>query len=467
MRVEGITIAEAADGLRNGSLSPVELTELSLQQIAKWNPSINAFITVTEKEARRDARQAEELIRRGEYLGSLHGIPIALKDLFETAGIRTTGGSKILANNVPSTDAVVVRMLREQGAVIIGKTNLHEWAVGATNINPHYGPTRNPWNLNMVPGGSSGGSAAALAARMCLGALGTDTGGSIRIPASACGVVGLKPTHGLVSLTGVMPFSWSLDHAGPMALNVEDCAILLDAISGYDPEDPESVRRPNVGGKYRDSIHDTLDRLRIAVPRNHFFDSIPEEIHRTVHDAIKILEKSGAHVSEVSYPNIEEDERAGTIIRLAEGATIHHQDLVERKAEIGSDVVDRLERGLRVPVMEYVLAKRIQAKKIRLRSRIFEEFDILVTPTLPIEPPPILGTDSVQAAGELTKFTSAFNLAGLPAISIPCGLSRNGLPIGLQLVAGHWKESYLLSAAHSYEEATEWKNKKPNLLRNS
>jgi aspartyl-tRNA(Asn)/glutamyl-tRNA(Gln) amidotransferase subunit A len=463
MRIEGMTLARAADGISSGSLSPVGLVQLFLQQIEKQNPAINAFITVTQKEAQRDAREAENLIRSGKYIGPLHGIPIAVKDIFETAGIRTTGGSKILTSYVPTTDAAVVRRLREEGAVIIGKTNLHEWAVGATNINPHFGTTRNPWDMNRVPGGSSGGSAAALAAGMCLGALGTDTGGSIRIPASACGVVGLKPTRGLVSLTGVMPFSWSLDHAGPMALDVQDCAMLLDAICGYDPEDPESVPRP-VSENYQDAIHNPVDDLRIAIPKEYFFESIRDEITHAVHDAVKILEKSGAHLSEVPYSDVAEDERAGSLIRLAEGATVHYHDLVERKAEIGPDVVERLERGLRVSIRDYALARRIQAEKVRLRARFFEEFDLLVTPTLPIEPPTIQGINSAWAAGELTRFTSPFNLVGLPAISIPCGFSRNGLPIGLQLVADHWKESNLLSAAHFYEQATSWRDKRPNLF---
>jgi aspartyl-tRNA(Asn)/glutamyl-tRNA(Gln) amidotransferase subunit A len=465
MRIEELTLGGAAESIRLGKLSPVELVQLSLRQIAERNPTVNAFITVAEQEALRAAREAEDLVKRGKYLGPLHGIPIAVKDLFETAGIRTTGGSKLQANYVPTADATVVRELHEHGAVIVGKTNLHEWAVGATNVNPHFGATRNPWDLNRVPGGSSGGSAAALASRMCLGALGTDTGGSIRIPASACGLVGLKPTRGLVSLTGVMPFSWTLDHAGPMALNVEDCAILLDAINGYDPYDPESVPRPTEN--YQASIHDPIDDLRIAVPKNYFFESIPDEIRSAVQGAIKVLEKSGAQVSEVSYSAVEEDTKTASIIRLAEGATIHHHDLLEKKSEIGSDVVERLETGLQVSVTEYVLARRVQAEKTRLRARFFEEFDLLVTPTLPIEPPPILGTDSIKAAGELTKFTVTFNLTGSPAISIPCGFSRNGLPIGLQLIASLWKESTLFSAAHYYEQATDWKNRQPGLLRNS
>ena len=459
--IEELTLGGTAEEIKTGNLSPVELTQHFLRRIRQVNPEVNAFLTVPEERALRDAHQAEDLIRRGKYLGPLHGIPVAVKDLFETAGIRTTGGSRILANHVPTTDAVVVRRLREQGAVIIGKTNLHEWAVGATNINPHFGSTRNPWDLDRVPGGSSGGSAAALVTRMCLGALGTDTGGSIRIPAAACGVVGLKPTRGLVSLTGVMPFSWSLDHAGPMALNVRDCAMLLDAISGYDPNDPESVSRPTE--KYQQSLDKPIDGLRVAVPKNYFFDSIDSSVDHAVHEAIKILEKSGAHVSEVLYPDVEEDVKASSLIRLAEGATIHQHEIVERKSEIGSDVLERLERGLKISVTEYALAKRTQAIKTRMRAQFFEDFDLLVTPTIPIEPPTILGTDSAQVAGELTKFTSPFNLAGLPAISIPCGFSRNWLPIGLQLVAGPWKEPILLSAARCYQEAMSWSKKRPNI----
>jgi aspartyl-tRNA(Asn)/glutamyl-tRNA(Gln) amidotransferase subunit A len=461
VKIEELTLADAAEGIRSGEISPVELTLLFLQRIARLNPLINAFLTVAEAQALRDAREAENLVKMGKYLGPLHGIPIAVKDMFETAEIRTTGGSKILADYIPSTDAVVVRKLREQGAVIIGKTNLHEWAVGVTNINPHYGPTRNPWDLDRVPGGSSGGSAAALAARMCLGALGTDTGGSIRIPSAACGIVGLKPTRGLVSLTGVLPFSWSLDHAGPMALNVQDCAILLDAISGYDPDDPKSVPRQTVEN-YRETMHRPIDGLRIALPNDQYFESI-DAIRRAIHDAVRVFERLGAQISETSYRDMEEDAKVSSIIRVVEGATVHSRELAERTSEIGIDVVERLERGLRIPVTEYAFAKRTQAMKYRLRARFFEETDLLLTPCIPIEPPYISGVDPVQVAVELTKFTSPFNLAGFPAISVPCGFSRTGLPMGLQLVAAHWNESTLLSAAYSYEQATDWRNKRPNL----
>lgn len=462
MKFEELTLARAADEMRSGVLSPVELTEFSLKRIDQLNPTINAILTVSREQALREARDAEDRIKTGRYLGPLHGIPIAIKDIFETAGIRTTAGSKILTNHVPATDAVCVRKLREHGAVIIGKTNLHEWALGVTNNNPHFGPTRNPWALDRVPGGSSGGSAAAVAAGMCLGSLGTDTGGSIRIPSSACGIVGLKPTRGLVSLRGVIPLSWSLDHAGPMAVTVEDCALLLDVISGYDPDDPESAARPTAGS-YLESIRDPIEGLRIALPTNYFFESADDDVRRAVHDAAKVLEKVGGYVSEISYRDVQEDAKAAGIVLLVEAAAIHHRDMLERKSEIGSDVAERLEKGQQASVVEYAYAKRAQATKYRVRARFFEEFDLLISPTLAIEPSPILGTDAVKAAKELTRLTCPFNLAGLPAISIPCGFSRNGLPIGLQLVAAHWNESLLLRAAYSYQEATRWRNAKPQL----
>ena len=460
MKFEELTLSQAATAITCGEVSSVELTQLLLQRIAKWNPSINAFIAVTGERALRDASQTDSQLKAGKYLGQLHGIPIAVKDLFETAGLRTTGGSRILANYVPSVDATVVRKLREQGAVLIGKTNLHEWAVGATNINPHYGSTRNPWDPSRVPGGSSGGSAATLAARMCLGALGTDTGGSIRIPSAACGVVGIKPTHGLVSTAGVMPFSWSMDHVGPMARNVEDCAILLDVISGYDPTDPESAQRATEE-KYHNSVHRSIGGLRIAVPKNYFFDAMDDDVKRAVEGAVKTFEKSGANVSEITFPEVEEDVKASALIRLAEGATVHRKDLIERRSEIGSDVLERLDWGLQVSLTDYVHAKRVQALRTRARAQFFEAYDLLVTPTIPIEPPIIEGLNSVQAARELVRFTVPFNLAGLPAISIPCGFSRNRLPIGLQLVAGHWKEAFLFATAHSYEAMTDWTHKTP------
>lgn len=407
-----------------------------------------------------EAKSSESRIRKGQYLGPLDGIPIAVKDIFETAGMRTTAGSKILADNVPAADATSVKKLRDCGAVIIGKANLHEWALGVTSNNPHFGTVRNPWDIERVPGGSSGGSAAALAAGMCLGALGTDTGGSIRIPSAACGIVGLKPTRGLVSLRGVMPLSWSLDHAGPMALTVEDCAVMLDAISGYDPDDPESAAQPTEVS-YRASVHQPVEGLRIALPTNYFFESIDEDVERAVHSAVKVFEKLGASVSEVSYPDVQEDVKAAGIILLAEAATIHQHDIEQRSSEIGSDVMQRLKKGQEVSVFDFVRAKRTQATQCSLRERFFEKFDIMVTPTLPMEPPLILGTDAVKTAKELTRFTSPFNLAGLPAISIPCGFSRSGVPIGLQLVAAHWNEAALLSAAYAYQESTSWRKAKP------
>lgn len=460
MNVENLTLIKAAEQIERGELSPVELTEAFLQRIQKLNPTVNAFITITEQEALRDARKAEKEIRRGEYRGALHGIPVAIKDLFETADIRTTAGSKILVKNIPSSDATAVAKLRSKGAIVIGKTNLHEWAWGVTNDNPHFGATKNPWALDRIPGGSSGGSAAALSARMCLGALGTDTGGSIRIPAAICGVVGMKPTVGLVSVKGVIPLSWSLDHAGPMALTATDLTILLSAIAGYDEDDPASVERPSV--TYETEADRGVSGLRFAVPENYFFEAIHNDVQRAVSNAIKTFEKLGAHISEVTLANIKEDATANKTIGGAEGSA-NLRKYLDRKSDLGHDVVERLEKGLNTSLQDYVLARRIQLEKRRTRALLFKRFDVLVTPTVPEDPPLREGLNGNNATIIFNRFTSPFNLTGLPAISIPCGFSSNGLPIGMQLVAAPYNESTLLRAARAYENATEWHLRKPTL----
>lgn len=462
MNVENLTLTSAAEQIERGLLSPVELTEAFLQRIQKLNPTVNAFITVTEQKALSEARRAETEIREGKYRGVLHGIPVAIKDIFETAGVRTTAGSKILAEYVPSIDSTAVTRLYQNGAIMIGKTSLHEWALGVTNINPHFGTTKNPWSLERISGGSSGGSATALSSRMCLGALGTDTGGSIRIPASACGIVGIKPTRGLVSLRGVIPLSWSLDHSGPMALTVRDLASLLDVIAGYDEDDPESAERSR-GPSYSSALEQDAEKLRIAVPKDYFFDGIDEDIETAVRGAVKTFDKLGAIVSEHSYEDAKGDARTSGIILLSEADVIHRQHTTERRSDIGRDVLARLETGRRTTLHDYVRARRIQIEKRRERALFFRNIDILLTPTLPVEPPAREGLDAVKTAAMLTSLTSPFNLTGLPAISLPCGFSSKGLPIGMQLVAAHWNEPVLFRAAHAYENATDWHKRKPNL----
>lgn len=461
MQISDLTLAAAAEQLERREISPVELTEGFIERIKKLNPTINAFITVTEQEALNDARRAEREIHGGKYFGPLHGIPIAVKDVFETAGVRTTAGSKILERNIPRRDATVVAKLRKSGAIMIGKANLHEWALGVTNNNPHYGATRNPWSPDRIPGGSSGGSASALAAHFCLGAIGSDTGGSIRIPASACGVVGIKPTVGLVSLHGVWPLSWSLDHAGPMTLTIMDLSILLEAIAGYDEDDPTSTQRPK-NTSYATEMKQGLDGLRLAVPANYFFDDVQDDVRRAIRSAVKKFEELGATVTEVRLEGIEEDRMANRLIIAAEAATIHRERLKNR-SDFGGDVLERLESGLRVSLQDYVQARRTQDARRRAHSLFFKDYDALITPTLPRDPPLIEGLNAVDAARDLTKFTAPFNLTGLPAISLPCGFSSNSLPIGMQLVANHWNESGLLRIAYAYESATDWHKRKPHL----
>jgi aspartyl-tRNA(Asn)/glutamyl-tRNA(Gln) amidotransferase subunit A len=462
VKVDVLTLAGAAEQIERGEISPVELTEAFLERIRRLNPMLNAFITVTEEEALRDARQAEKEIRDGKYRGPLHGIPVAIKDMFDTAGIRTTAGSRILAQNIPSSDATAVARLRENGAVVVGKANLHEWAFGVTNDNPHFGATKNPWDIDRIPGGSSGGSAVAVSARMCLGALGTDTGGSIRVPASACGIVGIKPTRGLVSVRGVIPLSWSLDHAGPMALTTRDLAILLFVIAGYDEADPVSVQR-SIPVNYEVEMCKGVQGLRIAVPTNHFFDAIDDDVQKAVRNAIVTFEHLDASITEIAFEKVEEDPATNRIILGAEASTLHLEHLNSSRSNIGNDVLERLRRGLETSPQDYVLARRIQDERRRARALFFEKFDVLVTPTIPSDPPVREGLNAVNTSGNLTRFTSPFNLTGLPAISIPCGFSRKGLPIGMQLVAKHWNEALLFRAAFAYENATGWYKQKPNL----
>ena len=428
------------------------LVEAHLARIEALEPQLNCFITLTPELARQQARQAEQEVRAGAYRGPLHGIPLALKDLFETAGVRTTAGSSFFAENVPEHDAHVVERLRAAGAVLLGKTNLHEIALGVTNENPHFGATCNPWDLRAIPGGSSGGSAAALAAGLCLGALGTDTGGSIRIPAALCGVVGLKPTRGRVSLRGVIPLSWNLDHAGPMARSVRDAALLLGVLAGYDPDDPWSVDRP---------AEDTLADLeagvqgwRVALAADDYFTDpavVDEQVLQAVRQAAQAFAEMGAQVEEAAFPGARQAARTNGLITPSDGAAFHRERLQANPDGFGADVLARLRTGAAYTCTEYSLARQAQAILRHQFGQFFKDYDLLLTPTVPI-PAPVRGSaDAVERANLLTRFTAPFNLSGLPALSVPCGLTREGLPVGLQLVARPWAEARLLRAGWAFE----------------
>ncbi len=459
MELTSLTLSEAAHLIAQRQVSPLELTRAHLARIDQLDPQVNSFITLTADSALRSAQDAEDALQTGRALGPLHGIPLALKDLYETSGVRNTIGSKFLAGYVPETDAAVVHMLKAAGAVLIGKLNMHEIALGVTNVNPHYGDCRNPWDLARIAGGSSGGSAAALAAELCLGSLGSDTGGSIRIPSSLCGVVGLKPTFGRVSLRGVHPLSWNLDHAGPMARRVRDAALLLQVIAGYDVDDPFSVNAP---------VEDYLARLeegvrgwRVGLASDDFFTDASAEVVGAVQEAAKKFESLGAKVSEVEIPGGRDAARANGLMTISDAAAVHYERLQTRPEDYGPDVYQRLRTGAATKVNEYILARRTQTLMRRRFEDFFAGYDVLLTPTTPVVATSREGSDAVERAPQLTRFTAPFNLTGLPAISLPCGFTREGLPIGLQIVARPWAEVNLLRAAHAYEAATEWHLRKP------
>ncbi len=456
------SIAEIASLYRRGEISPVELTRFLLDRITRLNPRLNAYLTVCEEQALEQAARAESALpgrRRGKTardLGPLHGIPISLKDNIYTAGIRTTAGSKILHDFVPLRDAPVVTALKRAGAIVLGKTNMHEFAYGTTCNNPHYGPVRNPWDETRIAGGSSGGSAAALAAGLCYGSIGTDTGGSIRIPSSLCGVVGLKPGLGRVSAEDVIPLSPTLDVVGPLARSVEDVALLLRPILTRGANERSLPPRKFPSPRAR--------RAKLGIPREFFFDVVSSDVQLAFDRAIRILKKGGASIKEISLPLLTETEDAGNQIAWAE-ATLYHQQagwFPERFADYGEDVRLRIEMGTQVSAVAYLKALQTREKFIAAFHLALEdaEVDALVVPTTPITAPPI-GEESTSVSGTLhptrgllLRLNRPANLAGVPAISVPCGLSEHGLPIGLQFIAAVTDEPLLLELARHFEQAS-------------
>lgn len=429
-----MTIAEAAQALRSRRVSSVELTRQCLDQIAKLNPLLNAFITVTGDSALERAQDLDRELARGVDRGPLHGIPIAHKDLMWTAGVRTTSGSKIFADLVPDVDAPVVKKLADAGAVMVGKAGLHELAYGITSDNPHFGTIRNPRNPEHSPGGSSGGSAVAVAARMAYIATGTDTGGSIRVPASFCGVAGLKPTYGLVDRRGVQPLGLSLDHVGPLARTVADVRIALDAMS-------DAVRRKPAPASLRE--------IRIGLPEDFYFDTILPEVKAAVQKAARRAEELGVRVIPVQVPDIEALNRVGLVILLSEAAAVH-QAHRGRRGDFGTDVLALLDQGSLIPAADYVNAQRLRKLLLDEFHVLFRGIDCLLTPTTPITAPAIGDTEIVLNGVKhdtrmlTTRFVRGFNVLGFPALSIPCGASSEGLPIGLQMVARPFEENLLL-----------------------
>ena len=460
-----MTITELAPKLESGEISPVELTRQTLARIAKLEPSLNAFITVTEEHALAQARQAEAEIAAGNYRGPLHGIPYAAKDLFYTKGIKTTVGSKILADFVPDFDCAVVEKLTAAGAVMIGKAGLHEWAYGITSNNPHFGTIRNAWNTDHIPGGSSGGSATALAARLCSFSLGSDTGGSIRIPASFCSLVGLKATFGRISRYGVFPLAHTLDHAGPFGLTVRDTAHVYAALAGGDARDDSCAGRPLAAPAL--PREPRLDGKKIGVPRNFYYEQLHPEVEAAARKALAMLEGLGAELVDITVPDMEEFNAIGRLILLAEASSVHARRLEQRREDFGDDVRALFDQGRLVLATDYLNAQRRRRALVQAFNKLLSEVDVIVTPAIPV-PPAEIGQSTLTVEGTeynvrlaTTRIVRGLNLTGLPLLSVPCGFTEAGLPIGLQIIGGMWDEASILDVGHAYEQATDWHLRRP------
>jgi aspartyl-tRNA(Asn)/glutamyl-tRNA(Gln) amidotransferase subunit A len=448
-------IRAAAESLRARRVSAVELATAAINRIERQDGRLRAFITITAEQAMEEARQADHELASGVDRGPLHGIPIALKDLFATRGVRTTAGSRIYENFVPDYDATVVERLRAAGAVIFGKLNMHEMAYGITSANPHFGPVRNPWNPEHSPGGSSGGSAAAVATGMVYMAMGTDTGGSIRIPAAFCGVVGLKPTYGRVSRFGVLPLGWTLDHMGPLTRTVRDAALVLNAIAGPDPRDPTASRRP-----VPDFVPEpqcTIRGLRIGVPESFFFDRLDPDVEHAVRGAIARAESLGAAVRPVRLPDVAALNAVARVVLLSEASAVA-QPALDRRELFGPDVLALFDQGRLVPATDYINAQRLRRAMRREFGRLWHDIDCLITPTTPNTAPRI-GQTTVSLGGceedvrlATTRLVRGINALGYPALSIPCGVSGERLPIGAQIIGPPFEEARILRLGAALED---------------
>jgi aspartyl-tRNA(Asn)/glutamyl-tRNA(Gln) amidotransferase subunit A len=452
--ITSVTIQDASEQLRKKRISPVELTQACLARIERLNPTLNAFVTVTADSALATAREAEAEIQRGRWRGPLHGIPIALKDLVDTAGVRTTAASGVFKDRIPTQDADIVRRLKAAGTVILGKLNMHEFAYGASSVISYFGPVRNPWERSYSTGGSSGGSAAAVAAELCYCAIGSDTGGSIRQPAAYCGIVGLKPTYGRVSTQGVVPLSWSLDHVGPMTRTVMDAALTLEVIAGYDPDE-----------KPVQDLTAKTSTLNLGIPRALFYEGLHPEIQAAIETALSVLQKLTSNQREIEIPPVND---IALIVQRTQAYTYHWEYFSKTPELYHPDTLKRLKSGKDITTADYESARRKFDELRRSASNLFKTVDLIVTPTTPVPPftiSELLGDlDQLRAKELITvRNTRPFNLLGLPTVSIPCGFTKAGLPIGMQITGPTGGEATVLRLAYAYERATEWHKSRPTL----
>jgi aspartyl-tRNA(Asn)/glutamyl-tRNA(Gln) amidotransferase subunit A len=470
-----LSLADASRAIRQKSVTSRELTTACLRRIKQHNPQINALISVMDEEALAQAAALDAETREGIFRSPLHGIPVALKDAIDTAATRTTAASAQFENRIPSEDAEVVRRLRRAGAVIIAKTNLAEFSLSPSGASSHFGPVRNPWGLDRVTGGSSSGSAAATSMRMCFGALGTDSGGSVRIPAAWCGLVGLKPTHGLVSTTGIIPSVASLDTCGPMARRVEDVAMLFSEMVGYDALDVRSVERPKQD--YALAARQPVSQLRIAVPRHPFFDDVGPQIARSVEEALSEMAKLTRGIKDVSLANFTQPN--DVLINAAEVVAYHHTMLEQHPDKYTPTtrrilewcaryVEDKQQGTASAKLARYIEASATLERRRRTIDAAFTDFDVLAMPTMKSQPPPIeralqAERNTVEDALFSIENTMIFNVLGLPALTVPCGFSSEGLPIGFMICGPRFSEGRLLALAAAYEQSTQWHERMPGL----
>jgi aspartyl-tRNA(Asn)/glutamyl-tRNA(Gln) amidotransferase subunit A len=456
-----LTATELVQLMDAKQVSSEEVTRRFLERIELFDPLLRAFITIDADGALAQARAADS---RSGSRGPLHGIPVAVKDNIATRGLRTTAGSRVLADWIPTSDAPVVRRLKEAGAVILGKTNMHEFAYGGTCTNVEFGAVRNPWNTDHMPGGSSGGSGVAVAAGLATLAVGTDTAGSVRLPACQCGIVGLKPTYGRVSIQDVIPLAWSLDHVGPMTRGVADAALLLSVLAGWEAIDPTSRQLP-----LTDLVRPEqgIGGLRLGIPRAYFFDGLQPDVEAAIDHALEVLRDLGAELVEVEWPGVELSNSVTWTIVMAEASAYHRQWFRDRPAEYSAETRAHLELAETLPAADYVQAQRARSVLRHNVQAVLGGVDALVTPALAITSPRV-GQTTVTLGGKMKeinpvfiRLADPFNVTGLPAISVPCGFGTDGLPIGLQVAAAPFAELMVLRVARAYEQATVWHTKRP------
>ncbi|MCH8745853.1 MAG: Asp-tRNA(Asn)/Glu-tRNA(Gln) amidotransferase subunit GatA [Chloroflexi bacterium] len=459
-----LTISQAGALLQRQELSPVELTRAFLDRIEATNDQLHSFITILSEQALADARVAEAEILQGQYKGPMHGIPFALKDLYDTAGIRTTSGSRVDIDRVPTEDATTTARLKNAGGILLGKLAMHEYALGGPDFTTPFPPARNPWNLDHITGGSSSGSGAAVASGQCMGALGSCTGGSIRGPASLCGIVGIKATYGRVSRAGVVTLSWSQDHCGPMTWTVEDAAHMLGAIAGYDPRDPTTSAAPVPD--YAAGLEQDIKGVTIGVPRHFFFaaggGANPETL-AVVEKGLTVLQGLGAHLEEVTIPSLDYVRAANSVIMLSEAFAFHEKNLKSRANDFGEMVRARFRIGGLLTASDYVQAQRVRKLFNRELAQAFQKVDFLVTPTMTQPAAAFEGYDAISTVLG-PSFTAPFNLSGLPAISVPGGFTASGLPIGMQVVGKPFDEPGIFRVAYAYEQAARWFDQRPPFM---